>query len=147
MYRFLQWAKEYGGIFSLKVGPGTAIVITSPELVKKLFDKKSNIYNHRPPSYVGNGIISGGDHVLLMQYSDQWRTCRKLIHQYFMETMVMQKHLKVVDAEAVQMVRDFMLEPEGHMKHPKRFSNSIIMSLGKNCSLKSLFPPWTDKDS
>jgi cytochrome P450 family 619 len=48
-----------------------------------------------------------------------------------MERMVMEKHLAVVDAEAVQMLRDFMVEPEGHMKHPKRFSNSIIMSLGK----------------
>lgn len=67
---------------------------------------------------------------MLMQYSDQWRTCRKLIHQYFLESMVLKQHLKLVDGEAVQMVRDFMVEPEGHMRHPKRFSNSIIMSLG-----------------
>jgi len=44
---------------------------------------------------------------------------------------VAKKHVAIVDAEAVQMVRDFIVEPEGHMKHPKRFSNSIIMSLGE----------------
>ncbi|KAK3937785.1 phenol 2-monooxygenase [Diplogelasinospora grovesii] len=127
--KFTEWAKQYGGIFSLKVGPGTSIVITSPRLIRELIDKKSSIYSHRPVSYVGNGIISGGDHLLIMQYSDRWRTCRKLVHQYFMEQMVVKEHVKVVDAEAVQMARDFLAEPEGHMKHPKRFSNSIIMSL------------------
>jgi cytochrome P450 len=129
--RFTEWAKTYGEIFSLKVGHGTAIVITSPRLIKQLIDKKSSIYNYRPASLVGNGIIAHGDHLLLMQYSDQWRTCRKLVHQFFMEQMVVKKHVKLVDAEAVQMLRDFIVEPEGHMKHPKRFSNSIIMSLGK----------------
>lgn len=42
-----------------------------------------------------------------MQYSEQWRTCRKLIHQYFMENMVMKQHLQLVNAEAVQMVSNY----------------------------------------
>jgi hypothetical protein len=43
--------------------------------------------------------------------------------------MVINSHTKLVDAEAVQMCRDFMLTPRKHMYHPKRFSNSIVMSL------------------
>ncbi|KAK4161037.1 phenol 2-monooxygenase [Cladorrhinum sp. PSN259] len=128
MKHFAQWAKQYGEIFSLKFGPATSIVITSPRLVKQLVDKKSNLYSRRPPSHVG-GIIAQGDHLLLMQYSDRWRTCRKLVHQFFMEQQVIKNHTKVVDAEAVQMLKDFIEQPEGCMKHPKRFSNSIIMSL------------------
>lgn len=113
------------------MGSGTMIVLTSPRLVKELVDRKSSIYSHRPASYVGYNLISNGDHLLLMQYSNQWRTCRKLVHQFFMERAVVEDHVAVVDAEAVQMVRDFIVEPEGHMSHPKRFSNSITMSLGK----------------
>lgn len=142
--KFAQWAKQYGEIFSLKVGPGTSIVISSPRLIKQLVDKKSNLYSRRPPSHVGNGIISDGDHLLLMQYSDQWRTCRKLVHQYFMEQMVMKQHINVVNAEAVQMLHDLLVQPEGHMKHPKRFSNSIIMSLSKLAIVPSIpVQPWT----
>ncbi|KAK1758584.1 cytochrome P450 [Echria macrotheca] len=126
--QFAKWAKEYGDIFSLKFGPGTSIVISSPRLIKQLVDKKSNLYSRRPASHVG-GIIAAGDHLLLMQYSDQWRTCRKLVHQYFMEQMVVKNHIDVVEAEAVQMLRDFVVDPQGAMRHPKRFSNSIIMSL------------------
>ncbi|OAA43301.1 Cytochrome P450 [Metarhizium rileyi] len=133
--KIAEWAKQYGDIFSLKLGPATAVVLTSPRLVKTLVDKKSNIYSHRPTSYIGYDVISQGDHLLLMQYSDKWRECRKLVHQFFMESVVVKNHLALVDAEAVQMVRDFIEEPASHMRHPKRFSNSIIMSLGK-------FFPW-----
>ncbi|KHN94309.1 Cytochrome P450 [Metarhizium album ARSEF 1941] len=127
--KFSQWAKQYGEIFSLKMGPETCIVLTSPRLVKQLIDKKSNIYSHRPVSYIGYDIISQGDHFLLMQYSDKWRAYRKLTHKFFMESMVVENHLALVDAEAVQMVRDFIEWPESYMQHPKRFTNSIIMSL------------------
>ncbi|KAH6649219.1 cytochrome P450 [Chaetomium tenue] len=82
--QFAKWAKQYGGIYSLKFGSGTSIVISSPRLIKQLF---------------------------------------------FREDMVMKHHIDVVDAEAVQMLRDFVVQPEGCMRHPKRFSNSIIMSL------------------
>lgn len=118
-------------MYSLKLGTGTAIVLTEPRLIKQLLDKKSSIYSNRPASFVGNDIITGGDHLLVMNYGDVWRSFRKVIHQYFMESMVEKEHVKLQNAEAVQMMRDFCLQPGLHMLHPKRFSNSIIMSLRK----------------
>lgn len=60
--KFTEWAQTYGGMYSLKLGPGTMIVLTDRRLIKQLIDKKSSIYSNRPPSYVGNGLITGGDH-------------------------------------------------------------------------------------
>lgn len=37
--------------------------------------------------------------------------------------------MQLVEAEGVQMMRDFLVHPEEHMLHSKRTSNSIIMSL------------------
>lgn len=128
--RFTEWARKYGGIYSLKFGPATSIVITSPRLVKQLVDKKSSIYSHRPNTYVGYKLISDGDHLLIMQYNDHWRKCRKLVHQYFMESMVNKNYIPLIEGEALQMVSDLITDPVHHMRHPKRFSNSIIMSLG-----------------
>jgi len=105
------------------------VVLTDRRLIKNLIDKKSNIYSNRPPSYVGNDLITGGDHVLVMDYGNVWRAYRRVIHQHFMESVVVGEHTKVVDAEAVQMCRDFLIAPEKHMDHPKRFSNSVVMSL------------------
>ena len=52
------------------------------------------------------------------------------MHQYFMEAMCEKQHIHVQHAEATQMMRDFMIDPENHMVHPKRYSNSITNSLG-----------------
>ena len=130
--RFTEWAKQYGGLFTLKVGSGTMAVITDRRLIKETVDKKSNIYSHRPPSFVSHDLITQGDHVLVMHYGNQWRTLRRLIHQHLMEAMVESTHLQIVDAEAIQLVRDYLMFPEDHMLHPKRFSNSISNSISKS---------------
>lgn len=107
------------------------MVITDPRIIKELVDKKSAKYSDRPNSYVSHTLMTSGDHLLVMRYGQQWRTFRKLIHQHFMESMVEKNHIEVQNAEAAQMLRDMCLRPDQHMKHPKRYSNSIIMSLGQ----------------
>ncbi|KAL4772057.1 cytochrome P450 [Aspergillus nidulans var. acristatus] len=126
--KFTEWASQYGGLYSLKLGTGTAIVITEPRLVKEVIDRKSSKYSNRPESFVAH-TITGGSHLLVMQYGPLWRTMRKLVHQHFMEAAVEKSHIHVQNAEAVQMLRDFCVRPDLHMLHPKRYSNSIIMSL------------------
>lgn len=64
-----------------------------------------------------------------MDYGQQWRGTRKLLHGTFMEKVVEDSHIKLQEAEARQMVRDYLLAPQDHMLHPKRYSNSITMSL------------------
>jgi cytochrome P450 len=129
--RFTEWAHQYGGMFSLKMGSATAIVLTDRSLVKNLVDKRSAIYSDRPSSYVSHDLITRGDHLLVMNYGDRWRSFRKLIHHYFLEIRCEKEHITVQQAEAVQMLRDFCVAPGELMKHPGRFSNSIIMSLRK----------------
>ena len=127
--RLTKWAKQYGGILSLQRFKSTTLVITDWMLVKALFDKRSNLYSDRPASLVAH-LITQSDHLLVMQYGDDWRKLRKLIHQYFMESMCEKHHWQVQEAEAIQMLHDFLSRPEDHMLHPKRYSNSIINSLG-----------------
>jgi cytochrome P450 len=118
-------SQKYGGIFSLKLGPGTAIVLTDRQLVKQLIDKKSNIYSNRPHSYVSHDLISGGDHVLISHYGKTWQKYRKTIHQHFMESIVMKDHLPLQNAEAGQLLRDMLERPELFMMNARRFTNSI----------------------
>ncbi|KAI2620443.1 cytochrome P450 [Hypoxylon sp. NC1633] len=127
--KFTEWARQYGGLYTLKLGNSTMAVITDRSIVKSTVDKKSNIYSHRPPSYVSHDLITKGNHLLVMFYGDKWRTFRRLIHQHLTENMVENQHLPIVNAEAIQLVRDYMLFPGDHMLHPKRFSNSISNSI------------------
>jgi hypothetical protein len=75
--RFTEWARKYGGIYSvsansygcleriiysslqLKVGSGTAVVLTDPAAVKELMDKRSGSTVERPPSHVAE-LVTGG---------------------------------------------------------------------------------------
>lgn len=127
-FQFTKWAQQYGGLYTLKLGTGTAAVITDRRLIKELIDKKSAIYSDRPKSYVAD-LISSGDHILLMKHGQQWRSTRKLLHSNVMEKVVDEQHLPLQEAEARQMIRDYLLKPDDHMLHPKRFSNSVTMSI------------------
>ena len=124
-----EWSQKYGGIFSLKRFMNTTLVISDWKYIKNLLDKKSTLYSYRPQSLVAD-LITHGDHILMMQYGETWRTIRKLIHQTFMESMCERHHVKVQEAEANQMIHDFLMRPKDHMLHPKRYSNSITMSIG-----------------
>ncbi|KAF2491503.1 putative cytochrome P450 [Lophium mytilinum] len=127
--KFTEWARHYGGMYSLKLGSTTAIVLTDRRLVKEMLDKKSSIYSGRPVSHVGHTLITDGDHILTMNYGSLWRNYRKLVHQFFNESVVEKSYVTLVNAEATQMLRDMCVSPGSHMLHSKRFSNSIIMSL------------------
>jgi hypothetical protein len=48
-----------------------------------------------------------------------------------MGTVVEEKLMPVINAEAVQLLRDMCVEPEKFLGHLKRLSNSIIMSIGQ----------------
>ncbi|KAF2205971.1 m-hydroxybenzyl alcohol hydroxylase [Delitschia confertaspora ATCC 74209] len=136
-FQMTKWAKQYGGIFSLKRYRNTTIVITDWKLVKELLDKKSSLYSFRPPSTVAD-LITGGHHILMMQYGKTWQNIRKLVHQFFMESRCEKEHFEVQEAEASQMLYDFLTDPGRHMLHPKRFSNSITMSLVYGIRTKSV---------
>ncbi|XRM49279.1 hypothetical protein ABZX51_012154 [Aspergillus tubingensis] len=128
-HKFTEWAKTYGGLYSFHIGPATAAVVTNRALVKDLFDKRSALYSSRPTSHVGQNIITGSDHLLVMDYSDNWRLFRKTMNQHFSASMCEKTHVHLLEAEHTQMMRDFLLHPEKHMLHTKRTTNSIIMSL------------------
>lgn len=44
--KLTEWSKQYGGLYTLKLGPGTAAVITDRRIVKEL-DKRRQSILHR----------------------------------------------------------------------------------------------------
>ena len=105
--------------------------ILPQRLVKNLIDRKSAIYSSRPPTYIAHDLITQDDHFLMMLYGETFKPFSHILHQYFAETVCEKDYIELQHAEAAQMIRDFYVEPYQHMEHPKRFSNSIIMSIGK----------------
>ena len=136
--RFTEWAKKYGGMYTLKLGTATAVVLTDRRIIKQLLEKRSAISSNRPPNEVGQKI-GEGDHILLMDNTPTWRLLRKQIHQDLTETLCIKSHSQIQYAETVQMLHDMLQKPEDWTDHLSRFSNSVIMSIGKCKPICNLF--------
>lgn len=68
--------------------------------------------------------------MLWMDNTPAWRLFRKLIHQDLTESLCNRQHVKLQQAESVQLLHDMLVDTDNWANHLKRFSNSIIMSLG-----------------
>lgn len=105
--------------------------MTDRRAVREICDQKSAISSGRPVSTVAQQLIGKGDHLLVMDYGQKWRDLRKLIQQEVTAAVCEREYISLQEAEAVQMLHDFLVAPDLVMDHPKRFSNSVIMSISK----------------
>lgn len=113
------------------MGPQTVVVLSSPYMIKQLVDKQSAIYSDRPKSYIAENLVMHNDHVMFLGPDARWRRGRRLYHQFFNETVCEKSHRHLQDAEIAQLLQDLCRSPDEFMGHCKRFTNSIIMSLGR----------------
>ncbi|KAK4054438.1 hypothetical protein OIV83_000932 [Microbotryomycetes sp. JL201] len=128
-HQMTQWAKEYGPIFSLKLGSGTMVVLTGQREVKELLDRRSATTSDRPPLHVANELITNGKHLLAMGYSARWRLVRKILHQYLTIRMCEEKHQAVQSAESIQMISDVLHQPDDYYNRVRRYSTGVILSI------------------
>lgn len=135
--RYAEWAKMYGGIFSLKIGSSgsSIIVLSSDKHGTALLDKRASITSDRPEVYAVGKLAFRNNHLLFMKSDQRLRLRRKLLSQAVTETRCDNDHITFIDAEATQFLHDICKYPENMMEHAPRYSNSIAMALGKS-SLK-----------
>ncbi|KAG8924505.1 hypothetical protein FRC02_010372, partial [Tulasnella sp. 418] len=109
-FKFTEWARQYGEIYSLKMGPGTAIVITSPAAVRQIMDKNSAATSSRPEHHIGYTVTEGLN-MGLCGYNDTWRTFRRASHE-ILTPQACARHLPIQQAEATQLMYDLLVRPE-----------------------------------
>lgn len=138
--RYTELAKQYGGLYTVKAGHHTIAVITDRRIVRELIEERGSTASNRPSSYIIQHLIGKNDHLLTLQYGQNWRVIRKLIHQHFTDSMCDKAHVHLQHAEGVQMLRDFIVDPDNHMQHPRRYSCSIMTSTSMLRLSQSLLP-------
>ncbi|KAK7052036.1 putative cytochrome P450 [Favolaschia claudopus] len=126
-YKFTEWARHYGGIYSLKLGPDTIVILTDVAAVKELIEKRSGSTADRPPMYVAE-LVTGGLQMVLARYSDKWRSLRRTAHATLTPKASL-RHIPIQKAEATQLLHDILHDPEGFFRHIHRAANSSIMSV------------------
>ncbi|KAH7058619.1 cytochrome P450 [Macrophomina phaseolina] len=142
----LEWAQKYGPIYSVKLGPGTLIVLTSKKAIHDLLDKRSAIYSDRPKDYIGD-IITGGEKLEHMHYNDLWRAQRKIATQSVAPRVLDTKVAPLQEAENVLLLQDLLHDPASFSSHIQRATVSVANTLvwGHRASSSSTFwgrTPW-----
>ncbi|EXJ80110.1 hypothetical protein A1O1_08252 [Capronia coronata CBS 617.96] len=126
--QFQKWAKEYGPIYSLKLGTKTFVVLSSDTAVKDLLDKRSNIYSSRPDMFIGSTLASGGLRVLLMQYGPTWRMIHRMIHN-ILNIKAAVTYVPYQDLENKFMLLGMLNQPEEFANHMRRYTNSLTTQM------------------
>ncbi|KAF7369234.1 putative cytochrome P450 [Mycena venus] len=126
-YKFTEWARKYGGFYSLKLGSGTAIVLTDAGAVKELMDKRSATTIDRPRIHLAE-VVAQGLHLVFSRYSEKWKLLRKAT-QATLTPQASARHLPIQQAEAIQLAHDLLQSPEAFYNHIQRYSNSVILSV------------------
>jgi cytochrome P450 len=100
-------------------------------MIKQLVDKQSAVYSDRTKSYIADNLVFHNDHLMFLGPDARWRRGRRLYHQFFNEALCEKSYHHLQNAEATQLLQDLCHSPELFMSHCKRFTNSVIMSLGE----------------
>ncbi|KAL1745665.1 cytochrome P450 [Schizophyllum fasciatum] len=131
--RFTEWAREFGEIYSLKVGPSTSIVLSSPAAIREVLDKHSARTSDRPPNTVADvssfrmpkscpGVLTR------LLPADRWRQLRKGA-QTLLAPSVVKDYLPLQEAESTQLLFDILNTPENFYRQIHRFSASIVTAI------------------
>ncbi|KAF9489007.1 cytochrome P450 [Pleurotus eryngii] len=76
--KFREWAKEYGEIFHLRLGPWQdVVVLNTAEAADELFLNRSKDFSSRSPPHVAHDIMSAGQRLVFLPYEKEWKTARR----------------------------------------------------------------------
>lgn len=96
--RLMEWYRQYGPIYSLKLGRDTVIVLNKREAIRDLWEKKSQNYSDRPDGYVFK-LLTKNHHAAFQSVGDSWRDRRRLISHHFSPHQCDTVHASIQNAE------------------------------------------------
>lgn len=123
--KFHEWAKEYGDIVGLKLGPGNLVLLNTPRLVRELFDKRGALYSGRPRNPIAyQYVLSGGEdkHAILFMQNDELLSRARTAMRSHLGAQGLEKVLPVQEAEASVLVQKILNEAGAFMDHVSYWS-------------------------
>ncbi|KAK7048546.1 putative cytochrome P450 [Favolaschia claudopus] len=126
-FKFTEWARQWGGIYSLKLGSSTVVVLTDAAAARDLLDKQSETTSDRPDFYIAE-LVTQGKHMTVSHYNSTWKTMRKAVTTILTQKAVAEQ-LPIQQAEALHLAYNLLRSPQDFYTEAKRFSHSVILSV------------------
>ncbi|KAJ7917388.1 cytochrome P450 [Mycena leptocephala] len=125
--KFTEWARKYGGLYSLKVGPSTVVVLTDAAAVTELMERRGASTADRPPLHIGDRT-TGGSYMMFAHYTQTYRTLRKTAAT-ILTAHAAARHLPIQRAEATHLLYDILRSPQSFYINIQRYSTSVVLSV------------------
>ncbi|OAG35272.1 hypothetical protein AYO21_10543 [Fonsecaea monophora] len=111
---------------SLKLGGQDMILLNSPEVVKDLIEKRSNIYSARPDLYIRE--FGDGLNIALRDNDETWRRQRKMYHVR-LNVKTANSYLPYQIFESLQLMYDMAEHPDNWVGNLQRYTASIASTV------------------
>ncbi|GAA6033612.1 hypothetical protein JCM8097_001483 [Rhodosporidiobolus ruineniae] len=129
--KFEEWTRQYGPIFTLRLGSTTMLVIGRAGPAIELLDKRSAKTSSRARLIMTSELVSRGLRMTFMPYTDLWRRERRLLHQ-LTSPQASKQYEGIQEMESAQLVRDMLHKPKDFWGHCQRYAGSTIMQIAFN---------------
>ena len=92
-HQFMEWQKIHGDFFMFKVLGKHYVVISHPEILRKMFDtgKYSCIFNDRPVSFMGSHVIGDTKDIIFRNFDEKQRQIKQAAWCYVEHTLKAEK--------------------------------------------------------
>ncbi|KIM47190.1 hypothetical protein M413DRAFT_440696 [Hebeloma cylindrosporum] len=138
--KFEQWTQQYGPVFSLRQGLTTIIVVGRVQAAVDIMEKEGASTVDRPHNISAGDTLSGGMRVLLTPAGDRFKKMRRALHSHLQPKSIA-NYSPTIMRNARQHIFDIIEHPEKHQDHAKRYSASVVMSIGYGKESKSYEDP------
>ncbi|EUC41238.1 hypothetical protein COCMIDRAFT_40564 [Bipolaris oryzae ATCC 44560] len=125
--KFLEWTRQYGDIFSLKIFDRTIIVVSSATAVKQILDIDGARTGNRPRSKIAHRVTKGWSMFLENMENPVWKRGSQVIRN-FLNRGSLEKHLRIQEDEISQCMYNFLEDPKNFYRHVCRSTASAILT-------------------
>lgn len=133
--QFAEWAKTYGSIVHLSVFGRSIVLLSSPEVITDLLEKRGAIYSDRPILHFAGEMVGYNRFILLEPYSTRLREERKIILSNINPRRGAEIH-QVQEAKVIQLLDKLLDTPDCFRDHLRWFVAAVVFQISHGHEVK-----------
>ncbi|KAL6802250.1 cytochrome P450 [Trichoderma sp. SZMC 28012] len=140
---FLHWLTfkdKYGPISSLTVLGQTAVILHDKDAAIELLDKKESLKTSGRPSFAFLRMCGYTQLLPLLQYNDEFRLQRKLLHQQIGTKRLASQYTDIQDVEVKRFLLRLLNDPDNLFNHIRSEAAAVILKVTYGYSIESHKP-------
>ncbi|KAG8689325.1 hypothetical protein FRC11_003154 [Ceratobasidium sp. 423] len=130
-----EYALKYGGIFTIRLLGRPAIVISDPDVVTELFEKRAANFATRPLIMMAK-LVGWSEAILFVPYGPRLRTYRRLLHQTLNPRATLDFQSLQIQ-ELRKLMKRLVQEPEAFLRHAHLYAGSVSIRMTYGHTVRS----------